>query len=191
MKTEESRFPQLPERLSGLAHLAGNLSWSWRPRARMLFKMLDRQVCKERGHNPDKMLRELAPKFLTAAASNPEYMGFNRKDTGCGVMADALLVENQADRRHSGTVPQALGGRSGQPFGHAFRRRNVGSFGADHRLCPPHLVHGVDAWLNNPIPPMEVSGTGGMKAAVNGVPHLSLRGMAVDVVAIESAYLTQ
>jgi starch phosphorylase len=37
-----------------------------------------------------------------------------------------------------------------------------------------YLVHGVDVWLNNPIPPMEASGTSGMKAAVNGVPQLSI-----------------
>ena len=37
-----------------------------------------------------------------------------------------------------------------------------------------YMVHGVDVWLNNPLPPMEASGTSGMKAALNGVPHLSL-----------------
>lgn len=37
-----------------------------------------------------------------------------------------------------------------------------------------YLVHGVDVWLNNPIPPLEASGTSGMKAALNGVPHLSI-----------------
>jgi starch phosphorylase len=37
-----------------------------------------------------------------------------------------------------------------------------------------YLVHGVDVWLNNPIPPMEASGTSGMKAALNGVPNLSV-----------------
>lgn len=37
-----------------------------------------------------------------------------------------------------------------------------------------YLVHGVDVWLNTPLPPMEASGTSGMKAAVNGVPQLSL-----------------
>ncbi len=35
------------------------------------------------------------------------------------------------------------------------------------------LVQGVDVWLNNPIRPYEASGTSGMKAAANGVPHLS------------------
>jgi len=37
-----------------------------------------------------------------------------------------------------------------------------------------YLVHGVDVWLNTPIPPMEASGTSGMKASLNGVPNLSI-----------------
>jgi starch phosphorylase len=35
------------------------------------------------------------------------------------------------------------------------------------------LVSGADVWLNNPRPPLEASGTSGMKAALNGVPSLS------------------
>jgi starch phosphorylase len=35
-------------------------------------------------------------------------------------------------------------------------------------------VSGVDVWLNNPIYPMEASGTSGMKAAFNGVINLSV-----------------
>src|SRR6185436_17017013 len=31
----------------------------------------------------------------------------------------------------------------------------------------------ADLWLNNPQPPLEASGTSGMKAALNGVPSLS------------------
>jgi starch phosphorylase len=37
-----------------------------------------------------------------------------------------------------------------------------------------YLVHGVDVWLSNPLPPLEASGTSGMKAAVNGIPNLSI-----------------
>jgi starch phosphorylase len=33
---------------------------------------------------------------------------------------------------------------------------------------------GADVWLNTPLPPLEASGTSGMKAAMNGVPSLSV-----------------
>ena len=36
------------------------------------------------------------------------------------------------------------------------------------------MTAGVDLWLNTPEPPMEASGTSGMKAALNGVPSLSV-----------------
>ncbi len=36
------------------------------------------------------------------------------------------------------------------------------------------MTAGVDLWLNTPLPPMEASGTSGMKAAMNGVPSLSI-----------------
>ena len=36
------------------------------------------------------------------------------------------------------------------------------------------LTSGVDVWLNTPIPPMEASGTSGMKAAHNGVVNFSV-----------------
>lgn len=36
------------------------------------------------------------------------------------------------------------------------------------------LVQGADVWLNNPQPPMEASGTSGMKAAANGALNLSI-----------------
>lgn len=38
----------------------------------------------------------------------------------------------------------------------------------------PDLVRGVDVWLNNPVPPLEASGTSGMKAAMNGVVNCSV-----------------
>ncbi len=36
------------------------------------------------------------------------------------------------------------------------------------------LTSGVDLWLNTPQPPLEASGTSGMKAAINGIPSLSI-----------------
>ncbi len=45
--------------------------------------------------------------------------------------------------------------------------------GYDEQLAQ-YMTHGVDIWLNNPLPPMEACGTSGMKASLNGVPHLSI-----------------
>ena len=36
------------------------------------------------------------------------------------------------------------------------------------------MVAGADHWVNTPVPPLEASGTSGMKAAVNGLPNLSV-----------------
>ncbi len=36
------------------------------------------------------------------------------------------------------------------------------------------LIGGVDLWLNNPRRPLEASGTSGMKAAMNGIPSISV-----------------
>src|SRR5690606_20545089 len=36
------------------------------------------------------------------------------------------------------------------------------------------LTRGVDVWLNNPRRPLEATGTGGQKAAMNGVLNLSV-----------------
>jgi len=49
------------------------------------------------------------------------------------------------------------------------------AFVDDYDLHVAHfLVQGCDIWLNNPRKPLEASGTSGMKAAMNGVPHLSI-----------------
>ena len=49
------------------------------------------------------------------------------------------------------------------------------AFVDDYDLHVAHfLAQGCDVWLNTPRKPLEASGTSGMKAALNGVPHLSI-----------------
>ena len=49
------------------------------------------------------------------------------------------------------------------------------AFLGDHDMHTAHfLVHGVDVWLNTPRRLQEACGTSGMKASLNGVPHLSV-----------------
>jgi starch phosphorylase len=74
MEKVERKIFDLPPRLAGLGDLAYNLWWSWHPEARMLYKMLDRQVWKESIHNPVKTLKDLPGEVLESAANNPEYL---------------------------------------------------------------------------------------------------------------------
>ncbi len=49
------------------------------------------------------------------------------------------------------------------------------AFVDDYDLHVAHfLVQGCDVWMNNPRKPLEASGTSGMKASLNGVPHFSI-----------------
>ena len=49
------------------------------------------------------------------------------------------------------------------------------AFVEDYDLHVAHfLVQGCDVWMNNPRKPLEASGTSGMKAAINGTPHMSI-----------------
>jgi glycogen phosphorylase len=49
------------------------------------------------------------------------------------------------------------------------------AFVEDYDLHVAHfLAQGCDVWLNNPRKPLEASGTSGMKASINGVPHFSI-----------------
>jgi starch phosphorylase len=62
-------------------------------------------------------------------------------------------------------------------FKHALDPRFAGrlAFVDDYDMHVAHyLVQGCDVWLNNPRKPLEASGTSGMKASLNGVPHLSI-----------------
>jgi starch phosphorylase len=57
----------------------------------------------------------------------------------------------------------------------ALRGRVAVAYLADYDMSLAKvLVAGCDVWLNNPVPPLEASGTSGMKAALNGVPSLSI-----------------
>jgi starch phosphorylase len=71
------------------------------------------------------------------------------------------IGKHHLQRVYKRAVDPALGGRI--------------AFVDDYDLHVAHfLVQGCDLWLNTPRKPLEASGTSGMKAALNGVPHLSI-----------------
>jgi starch phosphorylase len=64
----------LPERIGRLDELSNNLWWSWNTRARELFRALDYPLWRRGGHNPVRLLREISPEKLRAAASDPAFL---------------------------------------------------------------------------------------------------------------------
>jgi len=65
---------KLPKRISGLNELSYNLWWTWHQEARELFKAIDRPLWKSMGHNPVKLLQQIAAYRLVAAAENPDFL---------------------------------------------------------------------------------------------------------------------
>lgn len=85
----------MSDRIKGLGELASNLCWSWRPRARMLFKMLSRQAWKKSGHNPDKMFREM-PTYRNGVSNlkGSYYIRMKAKHSGHRSLVHELENEN-------------------------------------------------------------------------------------------------
>jgi len=76
---------------------------------------------------------------------------------------------HQDDQQSKQLLQQVFNAAKDQTFGGRI------AFIEDYdELLAQYLVHGVDVWVNNPLPPMEASGTSGMKATLNGVPQLSV-----------------
>jgi len=130
----------------------------------------------------DKTQVELDPEILT--------LGFARRATPYK-RADMLLSDLKrlkALAAKTGPLQIIYGGKA-HPDDQAGKEiiqhiwRAGESLGADVKLVylenyDMHLgklmTAGVDVWVNTPLPPMEASGTSGMKAAINGVPSFSV-----------------
>ncbi len=129
----------------------------------------------------------------TGIELNPDVLtlGFARR---VATYKRASLLFHDAERLHA--IAERLGGLQILYAGKAHPADNAGKalirdvFSAASRLndsklrilylenydweLGEQLTGGVDVWLNTPLRPYEASGTSGMKAALNGVPSLSV-----------------
>lgn len=71
---QPNRAPQIPDRLTGLSTLAGNLFWSWYRAARILFRVIDEPLWRATRHNPIEFLARVDPARLDACARDPEIL---------------------------------------------------------------------------------------------------------------------
>ncbi len=65
---------KLPNKLNRLGELAYNLSWSWTPQARGLFRRLDTSLWRTTLHNPVQMLQEISSERLAQAAQDGAFL---------------------------------------------------------------------------------------------------------------------
>jgi glycogen phosphorylase len=70
---------RLPATLEDLRYLAYNLRWSWTPAAREVFARLDGRLWESGGHNPVRLLGEVAESRLAEAAGDGGYVAAVRR----------------------------------------------------------------------------------------------------------------
>lgn len=176
-----------------IEHIPDHLFWSVHQylKSNMIHAVRERvreQHLRNQGSEPhlDRILR-----FLDPDDPNVLTVGFGRRfatykratllfqdlDWLRTIMADAArpIVFIFAGRAHPADVPgqdliRAIARVAAMP---EFEGRILLVEGYDLRLAR-RLVSGVDVWLNNPVYPLEASGTSGMKAGMNGVLNLSV-----------------
>jgi starch phosphorylase len=138
----------------------------------------------------DSLLREIQSRTGAQLDSKALTIGFARRSTPYK-RADLIFSDLERLRmivRHSGPLQIVYGGKAHprDEWGKAL----IGKIFAAARELEGEIevlylenydmalgalmTAGVDLWLNNPLRPLEASGTSGMKAALNGVPSFSV-----------------
>jgi len=133
-----------------------------------------------------ELIDEIARRTGTHLAVNGLIIGFARR-AAAYKRADLILGDEKALRRlfdngvqlvYSGKAhPRDLAGKSlvGRLVESVKRHPGKVVYLENYDMqLGALLTRGSDIWLNNPRRPLEASGTSGMKAAMNGVPNLSI-----------------
>lgn len=164
--------------------------WQHEPEVLVRALQLDEQAVAD-AHKSAKHDLIMAVNSLANADLNPEgvILGFARRMTGYKrpllLFAELERLSNIAIRYPIQVVisgkahPRDQPGKDAIRLLHDITRSLRGKLNCvflpnyDMRLAMM-LVAGSDVWLNTPLPPLEASGTSGMKAALNGVLNLSV-----------------
>lgn len=67
-------FPNLPDRLAGLADVSHNLAWTWNRDARAIFSSIDPQLWTRLRYDPIALLLEVSAERLAQCAADPAFV---------------------------------------------------------------------------------------------------------------------
>jgi glycogen phosphorylase len=111
-----------------------------------------------------------AYKRLTLMLNDPATLGQLLNDPEQPIQIVVAGKAHPADEGGKGLIQQMV------QFSDSPEVRHRIVFLPDYDMAMAHaLVQGCDVWLNNPLRPLEASGTSGMKAALNGGLNVSVR----------------
>jgi starch phosphorylase len=169
-------------------HLPG-----WGHEAEMLVRadccLPDEAVLEAHAQCRARLVETVQAKTGVTLLGRAPILGFSRRMTAYKrpdlVFSDLERLKAIARRRPFQIVlagkahPRDEGGKQLIRQLHAFMRALRGeitiAYAPDYDMALAlDLVSGSDIWLNTPLRPLEASGTSGMKAALNGVPSLSV-----------------
>lgn len=72
----------IPEQLKKLEEIAQNVWWSWNPEARILYKLIDKDLWVNVEKNPVRFMQQVSLRKLEEAYNSPEYMDKYNKIAG-------------------------------------------------------------------------------------------------------------
>ncbi len=99
--------PNIPERLRGLLKLSRNLWWTWNPKARELFRMIDLETWKSARGNAVRFLRDVPQARLDAAAEDSAIL--ERHDDVMAHLSEYLTTKDTWwNRNHGAEDAKAL-----------------------------------------------------------------------------------
>jgi starch phosphorylase len=168
-------------------HLAG---WRQDPaRLRGALQLPDAQIAAMHRANKREMAYFIKSRYDLELDPNVFTIGFGRRVDGykrSGLIFRDITRLQQIAEKHGG-LQMVISGKAYFDYGPAEQviseilaqtQKNLGAlkifFLTNYDMnVSKMMVQGCDIWLNNPIKPLEASGTSGMKAALNGVPNFS------------------
>lgn len=160
-----------PELLMGAEYVSSEELW----RAHLLAKAALVRLVEERGGprlDVDVPILGFARRMTAYKRANLLFSDLNRLRSIAASQPLQIVLAGKAHPRDDigKRIIEQLHQHAQQLHG-AIRVAFIPNYDMDVGLA---MVSGSDVWLNTPMPPWEASGTSGMKAALNGVPNLSV-----------------